>query len=400
MEEKRRRLAVATTHPIQYYAPWFRWIAANSREIELKVFYLWNRGAEAKHDPGFGRAVQWDVPLLDGYEHEFIPNTARVPGSDRFLGIRNEKVGSRIRAFAPDAALLIGYRYASMMRLIFTPERARGYPLIFRGDSHRISASRSAKWKVESRKAVISQVYRRFAAFLYVGQANRDYFQMHGVPEEKLFLAPHAIDNDRFMGSADDAGDAAKAWRRSLGIPEDHLVVLFAAKFEEKKRPLDLLAAFEALGRDDVSLLFVGNGQLEQELRTRAGGARNVFFAPFQNQSEMPRTYAACDLFVLPSFGPEESWGLAVNESLCLARPVIVSDHVGCAADLVRHGQTGLVFPAGDVLALTEALRNALSDRERLREWGIAGRQIVRNYDYAHATAGLERALSEVGSRK
>lgn len=143
----------------------------------------------------------------------------------------------------------------------------------------------------------------------------------------------------------------------------------------------------------------MGNGALEGELRKRAAECRNVFFAPFQNQSEMPRTYAACDLFVLPSFGPEESWGLAVNEALCLARPIVVSSHVGCAADLVREGVNGLAFPAGDVAALTDALRNALSDRERLAEWGKAGREIVAKYDYPAATEGLLAALAEVERR-
>ncbi len=80
MEEQRRRLAVVTTHPIQYYAPWFRRIAARS-QIQLKVFYLWNRGAAAKHDPGFGRAVQWDIPLLEGYEYEFLRNSSSDAGS-------------------------------------------------------------------------------------------------------------------------------------------------------------------------------------------------------------------------------------------------------------------------------------------------------------------------------
>ncbi len=243
------------------------------------------------------------------------------------------------------------------------------------------------------RRFSIAAVFRRFAAFLYVGQANREYFRMHGVPEEKLFFAPHAIDNARFFGSAEMAAEDAKQWRRSLGIGDDQLLILFAGKFEEKKRPLDLLDAFARLNREDVSLLFVGSGALEQELRRRPECTRNVFFAPFQNQSEMPRTYAACELFVLPSFGPEESWGLAVNEALCIARPVIVSDHVGSAADLVRDGEAGLVFPAGDVAALSRALEEALSDRDRLRRWGVAGREIVRGYDYAHATAGLEEAL-------
>src|SRR4029077_15252629 len=97
----------------------------------------------------------------------------------------------------------------------------------------------------------------------------------------------------------------------------------------------------------------------------------------FQNQSEMPRTYAAADLFVLPSYGSEETWGLAINEALCAAKPVIVSNHVGCGPDLVHAFQNGLVFQAGSVDSLADALREALSNRERLLRWGQKGQKIV-----------------------
>lgn len=394
-----KRLAIVTTHPIQYYAPWFRHIALQP-QIELKVFYLWDTQQHAKHDPGFGRKVEWDVPLLDGYCHEFVPNTSARPGTDRFWGIRNPQLESRIRQFSPEAALLIGYRHDSLVRLIFGSLRRRGFPLLFRGDSHRLGMGRCAKWKVEIRRWMISRIYRRFAAFLYVGTANREYFRMHGVPEERLFFAPHAVDNARFASGVAEARAAGIQWRRELGVPEDHLLVLFAGKFEEKKRPLDLLTAFRRLGHADVSLLLVGNGELEQQLRTAAAEMPNVFFAPFQNQRAMPRTYAACDLFVLPSYGPEESWGLAVNEALCLSRPVIVSSHVGCAADLVRSRGNGLVFPAGDIPALMAALSDALGDPERLAAWGERGGEMVAEYDYAHATAGLKRALEFIAARR
>ena len=157
---------------------------------------------------------------------------------------------------------------------------------------------------------------------LYVGHANYDYFQMHGVPERKLFFfRPTPWITARFQAEPERVQAEARAWRRRLGIPDRDLLILFAGKFEEKKRPLDLLAAFKAVGPRDVSLLFVGAGEQENELRQAAAGQSRVFFAPFQNQSEMPRTYAACDLFVLPSFGAKETWGLAINEALCWKSP-------------------------------------------------------------------------------
>ena len=109
----------------------------------------------------------------------------------------------------------------------------------------------------------------------------------------------------------------------------------------------------------------------------------------------MPRTYAAGDVMVLPSYGPSETWGLAVNEALCLGVPVIVSDHVGCASDLVIPEKTGLIFPAGDVDALRRSLQTAFSEGGRqLTLWGQNGQHHISHYSYRYATEGLLSALS------
>jgi len=383
------RLGVVTTHPIQYYAPWFRQLAQRP-ELDLRVFYLWDFGVVEREDKGFGRVIRWDVPLLEGYASEFVPNVSSRPGTDHFRGIDNPGLADALRRFNPAAVVCLGYNYVSFLRLLLGRPLGN-VPLLHRGDSHRLVPRRGiGAWL---RRQLLTQLFRRFRAFLYVGSANRDYLRLHGVPDERLFFCPHAVDNDRFLSDADATNAAARAWRQELGIAPEKAVVLFAGKFEEKKRPLDLLTAFKRARVADAALLFVGNGQLEEALRREAAGVPNVYFAPFQNQSLMPRTYAAADLVALPSFGPSETWGLCVNEAQCLARPVIVSSHVGCWRDLVEPGQTGFVFPAGDVAALSECLREALADRDRLPALGEAGRERIRGYSYEQATRGLLDAL-------
>jgi glycosyltransferase involved in cell wall biosynthesis len=341
--------------------------------------------------------VRWDMPLLEGYAHEFVPNVSAQPGTNRFGGLRNPELNSRVRAFDPDAVLLVGYNYQSLIRFILTWRAVRA-PLILRGDSHRLMPDLS--WRGRLKRALLSVLFRRFAAFLYVGAANRRYFEQHGVPARALFWAPHAVDNARFTATGAATLAAARAWRRELGIADDRMVVLFAGKFEAKKRPLDLLRAFRALAPADAALLLVGSGELERQLREEAQGCADIHFAPFQNQSQMPRTYAACDVLVLPSYGRFETWGLAVNEAMCLGKAAIVSDHVGCAEDLVLNGKTGLVFAAGDLQALTGALAQALRDRQRLQAWGAAARQRVQGFNYAQATRGLMDALAFVSRRR
>jgi glycosyltransferase involved in cell wall biosynthesis len=144
----------------------------------------------------------------------------------------------------------------------------------------------------------------------------------------------------------------------------------------------------------------VGNGEQEAMLRQDAAGQPDIVFAPFQNQTQMPRTYAAGDVFVLPSFGRGETWGLAVNEAMCMSRPVIVSNHVGCAQDLVEPRRNGLIFPAGDMEALAGALQEVLADAQRLHVWGARSREIIQGYDYEHATRGLREAMDAVKKQK
>lgn len=387
-----KKLAIITSHPIQYYAPLFRhWGSENY--FSTKVFYLWDFGITDQLDVGFQQAIQWDIPLLTGYDYEFVPNVSSNPGTHHFWGLQNPSLLKRVSIYNPDAVLLMCYNYASVYNFLWR-WNSRESPLLFRGDSHRLLPSTGVKEWV--RQKFISLIYRRFSACLYVGKANYNYFTEHGVPPESLFFAPHAVDNDRFKAHAEEANRQAMLWKQELGIPKNHSVILFAGKFEEKKRPTDLLQAFLQANLPHVSLLFVGAGALEDELRSQAAHP-HIHFAPFQNQTLMPRTYATADLFVLPSYGSSETWGLAINEAMCISRPVIASSHVGCAFDLIQPKRNGLIFPAGDVSALATCLKEAFSNRERLQMWGEESQKIVTNYSYTQTTQGLREALKCLG---
>jgi glycosyltransferase involved in cell wall biosynthesis len=387
-----KKLAIITSHPIQYYAPWFRYLA-NTKDLSIKVFYLWDFGVTKQIDRDFKQVVKWDIPLLNGYDYEFVPNLSSDPGTHHLWGLQNPSLVSRVREYNPNAVLLMNYNFASLYRFLWTWNTQK-VPLLFRGDSHNLISSTGIKtW---AKRQFISQIYRRFAGCFYVGKANYEYFRYHKVKSENLFFTPHAVDNNRFLTQAEAAKQQAITWKQELGIPQHHPVILFAGKFENKKRPTDLLKAFLQAKLSQVSLLFVGNGSLENELKSQALNHPNIYFAPFQNQSFMPRTYAAADLVVLPSYGTHETWGLVINEAMCLGRAAIVSSHVGCAQDLVHPGKNGLIFSAGDITALTQSLKSALSDKKRLQEWGEESLKIISNYSYSQATDGLLLALKHI----
>jgi glycosyltransferase involved in cell wall biosynthesis len=383
-------LAVVLSHPIQYYSPWFRRLAKEPT-LSLRVFYLWDFGVTAQRDPGFGATFKWDIDLLNGYEHEFVPNTAAEPGTGRFGGLRNPTLTTRLAAWGPEAVLLFGYAYASHLRVIFWA-RLHGIPLVFRGDSHFIGRSQRSAW----RNLPLRIIYRQFAAVTYVGQANRDYFLTLGVPERRLFFAPHAVDDSFFNPDHAAVQSEGSELRRSVGIDRSTRVVLFAGKLVPAKQPRELLEAFLELNLPNTALVLAGDGSELPALKERASRAPvgRVYFLPFANQSEMPARYLLADVFALPSRGLYETWGLAVNEAMHLGVPGLVSDRVGCQRDLVIPGETGWVFHAEDPADLRRQLREALT--VDLAPFKARAKAKVATYTYEQTTAGLLAALVSV----
>jgi glycosyltransferase involved in cell wall biosynthesis len=385
------RLAVVLSHPTQYYSPWFRWLRLHT-SVEFRVYYLWDFGVTVREDPQFGTRFAWDVDLLEGYESEFVPNRARRPGTEHFWGIRNPALPGRLAAWHPDAVLLFGYHYATHLWIIAWCRR-RGIPLIFRGDSHLLGQPRPSIPK----RILLRALYRQFASITYVGAANRAYFETFGVSDTRLHFSPHAVDQEHFDPANRVHRLAAQRLRSELGLPPGRRVVLYAGKLIPHKQPAALLEAFLSAPRPDATLLFVGDGEEKPALQARAAltpGA-DVRFLPFANQSEMPARYLLADLFVLPSRGNSETWGLAVNEAMHMGVPCLVSDRVGCQRDLVTDGDSGWVFRAGDANHLREKLDEALAALGRDAA-GFKARAAARiaNYTYAQSTSGLLEALN------
>ncbi|WP_439697054.1 glycosyltransferase family 4 protein [Mucilaginibacter sp. AW1-7] len=366
------RLAIITTHPIQYYAPVFKLLAD---KIDVKVFYTWGNEAQEKFDPGFGKTISWDIPLLDGYRYEWVKNTSPQPGSHHFKGIVNPGLIHQIKSWQADAVLVYGWAYDSHLKVM--RHFKNKIPVYFRGDSTLLDAKPGAKQLL--RAVFLRWVYGHVDHAFYVGRNNGAYFKKYGLKDKQLTFAPHAIDNDRF---AAESGEEASKIRSDLGIKPGDTLILFAGKFEEKKSPYLLLNAFLTLDMPDTHLLFVGNGILEETLMTTAGKNNGVHFINFQNQSAMPAIYQACNLFCLPSQGPGETWGLAVNEAMAAGRPVLVSDKCGCAADLVRPASTGEIFEAGNIASLEKKLQVLVGDKDKLAILGRNAKVEITNWSF------------------
>lgn len=382
------RLAIFTSHPIQYQAPWFRALAKSSG-LELKVFFSYMPNAD-QQGAGFGRAFEWDVPLLEGYCWETLQAYSFDWGPKALKGVSRGLVKA-IRSFGPDAALVLGWHHPSLFQTIATC-RLLHIPIVLRGESNGLR--RRARYKRTAHRLLFSQC----TAFLAIGLRNADLYKSSGVAPNKIVTAPYFVDNDWFLQQDKLHRPSRGAIREAFGIPPKSICFCFVGKLESKKRVLDFISALRIAcsKREDISALIVGSGILEDAAKKEAERAGlPVTFAGFLNQSKISEAYVASDAIVLPSdYG--ETWGLVVNEAMVSWLPALVSDRAGCAHDLVIEGQTGFVFPFGDVEALAERMLELAADRNRLHEMGERARlHVLTNFSMQGA---VEKTIEVVTS--
>ena len=388
------RLAIVSTHPIQYHSPWFRELAAQP-DLSIHVFYCHQATPEEQARAGFGVAFDWDIPLLEGYPHTFLKNVAKPAGHGRFSGFDTPEIGKIIGRREYDAVLVNGWHYKSAWQAIWACWKS-GTKVLVRGDSHlhtyRGPLKRMAKW------LGYRTFIPRFDACLAVGHWSREYFLHYGAHPERIFLVPHTVDNHRIAAERSRWEAVRNHVRSQWGLDARTVVFAFAGKFIEKKRPLTFVRALDRAAREGAAVqgLMVGDGSLRADCEEFVAEHRSpIRFTGFLNQSQIISAYVASDLLVLPSDG-DETWGLVVNEAMACGRPCIISDHVGCGPDLVRAGVTGAIFPLDDVEGLA-ALMIALSgDRSHLAFMSTQAACMIEMHSTTAAINGVLQCLAAI----
>ncbi|MBT9330420.1 glycosyltransferase family 4 protein [Paracidobacterium acidisoli] len=396
-QEPRRtaRLAYFVSHPIQYQVPLLRRIAAEA-DIDLQVFYFSDLSVRGYNDAGFGGVrVEWDIPLLDGYKSEFLPGF-RHRDSFSFASPVNHGIFSRLRRGHFDAVWLHGYHTMSCLQVLFAA-KLLGLPLFLRTDSSLNDRVRSTKTLL-AKKLFFGIIGSAVSGILSVGKANDDYWQEALGANVRIFPMPYAVDNDFFHCQAVKASAGREAFRSELGLEPGRPVLLFASKLQGRKRCIDLVEAYlrlsSAPGRPRPYLLIVGNGEERQAVEARAAAAADgdIRFLGFRNQTELPRFFDLCDIFVLPSI--HEPYGLVINEVMNASRTVVVSDQVGCHPDLVHDGLNGRVFPAENIDALAECLQQLLDQPDLRESMGRNSLRLIQHFTFEQDVAGLRQALA------
>jgi glycosyltransferase involved in cell wall biosynthesis len=391
----RLRLAIVASHPVQYYAAWYRALAD---VVDLHVFFAHRVTGIDHARSGFGVEFEWDVPVLDGYQSTWLDNIAARPGPDHFLGCNTPEIGSKLARGGFDAVLVTGWNLLTYWQAIRAARRQR-IPVMVRGDSQ-LPTRRAAVVRAAKRLAY-PWLLRSFDAYLAVGSRSAEYYRHYGAAADRIFLSPHSVDNAFFGVRSAAVRPRRLELRRALGIPIDAVVFALAGKLIDKKRPLDFMKAVHLAGRTESQVcgLVIGDGPLRPviEAESRVQPGRCVLIG-FMNQQRIVEAYAAADALVLAS-DARETWGLVVNEAMACSLPVIATDAAGCTADLVIHGTTGFTFACGRIDALAGCMNRIAADRAQREAMGRRAAEWIRAFSPEAAAAGVVRALETLIAR-
>lgn len=364
-EHRPYRVLVLVTHVVPYGSSLFRLLAKDVR-LDLLVAYCSMQGAEAGIDPEFGIEIRWDTALLEGYRWVQIPNRSPRPGLGRFFGVVNPGLWTLIRSQSIDAVVIYtGYMCASFWITCFAA-KSRGIPVLISSDSSSLLQREGKRWKALIKPFLLGRVYRYVDVLMAASQATKDLAMRLGKPQEEIALIRSGVDKDAWRTRLKSF--ERDAVRVSWNVPSNALVVLYCAKLQPWKRPLDLLRAFAKASAPGSYLVYAGEGpqraELEREIVT-LGIAQRVRLLGFVNDSQLPGAYKAADLFVLPS--EYDPCPLVIPEAMFSGLPVLLSDRVIGRLEMIDPGNSGYAYPCGDIGALATLLATILGDSLLLR---------------------------------
>ena len=373
-----KKLIIFQSHPIQYISPLLRELAIN---LDLKVYYYGGQ-SNINHDKGFGKNIKWDIPLLNGYNFEFLKNHSRSKGlNNDFFDAVNWSIIKVLQNNRNNIIIINGWSYLTDWLLLILA-KFFGNKVWMRSEmpwNQELLKNNSFKKNIKYFlfKHIIFKLL--IDKFLYIGSQNKKYYTMHDVDDTRLIFTPYAVDNQFFQSKKINKNIARQQW----GINPDYIVVLFSGKLIDKKRPLDLLIAFHQLNDANTLLFYMGDGPLRGELEEYIAKhqIKNVIISGFINQSEIGTIYSMADIFVMCS-GVGETWGLSVNEAMNFSLPIVISSTCGSSFDLVEHGKNGFVYNEGDINALKMKLKYLIENPNERKSMGQESKYKISKFSH------------------
>lgn len=390
-----RKIVFINSHPIQYFAPLYQYLAKQNLDIE--AWYCSDESIKGGMDKEFGVPVIWDVPLLEGYKSIFFKNHAFNKGIHQgFFGLINFGLIKALKTKEKKIIVVPGWKFFSYV-LAIIGARIFGHTVCMRAETPLAHKLLKKGFLQYVKNGVLKELFHNFIHhFLYIGAQNKKYYQSFGISDEKLIFTPYAVDNDRFKKDFIAFSTKPELLKKQLEVPLDKFVILYSGKFIDKKRPLDLLNAIRISSyRDKFVVVFMGEGILRQSMTEFISKykMKDIFLTGFVNQTDVTKYYAVSNLFVMCS-GTGETWGLSTNEAMNFGLPVVLSHLTGCSDDLVKSSINGYVFQTGDIAELSKCLDDAyLKFGKSSNKVCNASLEIIQDYSFQTIANNLSQLV-------
>lgn len=363
-------IAIVAPTPFYYHVPLYRTLE-ESPEIDLTVYYCSDetlRGVELKKAYGVDGKFAPRKYLLEGYKSQFLKNYSPLPSYMSWpFGLMNFGVCTEIIRGKYDMVILQAWTNLTWW-LVFAVCVLYRVPVVFMTDENILARESKPWWKKILKKVIVGNIVFRFAdGFLTAGSANENLYSYFGVPAKKMVRMYFSWGYESLLQQGEALKSQRNTIRKSLHIDEADFVILFMGRLASEKDPFSIVKAYQAIQCPNKKLIFTGDGPLRADLEKyiQEANIQGISLAGFQGRDTIPNFYAIADVLVLPS--TYEPWGIVVNEAMCFGLPVIASDKVGAAVDLVKNGYNGFIFPAKDAEQLSQALEKIiqLTPKER-----------------------------------
>jgi len=380
------KIAVVTPQPTPYRDPFWNAVASQPG-VELDVFYCYARTAERPWECG------WEVR----FRAYFLPSVPLLPGGN---GYYNRGILRALKEGGYDAFILGGYNHFSTLAAAYLARR-RAKPYFLMNEVY--LAQPRALWRRIVKWPLVRWVVRGAAGCLPTGSLASGYLLHYGAKPDRLCCVPNVPDIDRLMAySAGLSPEYLHEERAKRAIKGK--AILFVGRLIQLKRVDVLLkAAAQVALREPITLLIAGTGPLEGRLQTQArqlGLGEQVRFLGFVQPDELPYWYCLSDVFVLPS--EDETWGVVVLEALACGTPVVTTNMVGAAPDVISSPGLGSIVPAGDADAMAAEIERLLRAGCPRRQIQALWRPTAEKMSYARLArdlvAFLRRAIDKASS--
>lgn len=389
---KRSKIAYLVSHPIQYQSPMLKYIS-EKLEADLEVLFLSNMSVKGYRDIEFDYDIKWDTPLLSGFHYKFL--RALGPQKNSFLFPICLDIYSILKHSEYDYVWVHGWgSLTNILAIIFANKL--GIKVLIRGESN-LLLPKGFRLKQKIKSIFLRWLFKKIDYYLAIGSLNKKFYEFYGVNNDRIIMVPYAVDNHYFQQQSKKYRAGMNEFKKLNSIDDGSKIILYASKLTNRKNSIDLLLAYEKLlflfPENMPYLVFVGSGEMNVTLSQliEKKNLNKVKILGFKNQSQLPEYYECCDIFVLPSSA--EPWGLVVNEVMNHSKPIIVSDEVGCAVDLVDDGVNGFIFKCGDIDDLSKKIKLILNDDEMRLEASSNSLKKINSWGFEEDLIGFKKIL-------